>query len=616
MVAEPFETVMRGLTAFTAVAILISGLDDFFIDAYYYATELHRRLRPGRYPKITEAELRSLPEQSIAVMIPAWREDAVIARMLRNTLKTVEYSNFEIFVGTYPNDEATMLAVASVAETEPRIHRVVCPHDGPTNKADCLNWIIAGIKQHDKATLKRFRIFMLHDSEDVVHPLSFKLMNAFIPNASMVQLPVIPFERPALEITAGTYLDEFAESHLKDMVVRERLSGMVPSAGVGTGFSRDAMDRLALRHNNQIFNVATFTEDYDLAFRLNAIGERSILLQYYIERTIAASSGFFRRKESLVLRRELVATREYFPSNFVDAVRQKARWTLGIVFHGWQQRGWEGNLRLRYMIWRDRKALLTNSVNMLGYLLLLDAIWAAPLVRVPADSWVWNVILIDGVLLANRCVQRVATIARISSARQAVLSLPRIIWGNVVDFCAVAKATHQFVQASVTGKNPVWVKTAHAFPSEEQLLGFKRKLGDLLLESRLLTLAHLTEALAEQKSTGRLLGEILFSRGCVSEEDLVRTLGVQLKVETVQLDAERPGWDPLERLPESAAREHLMVVVDSTLRPVVIAAAVVGDQRMRTWLDSNFPGSYRLVLAGRRSIVDAIDKAAARALEY
>ena len=426
----------------------------------------------------------------------------------------------------------------------------------------------------------------------------------------MVQLPVIPFERPSREMTAGTYLDEFAESHLKDMVVRERLSGMVPSAGVGTGFSRDAMDRLARKHNNQIFNVATFTEDYDLAFRLNAIGEKSILVQYFIERTTMVKVGLLRRKDRLKIKRELVATREYFPSNFRDAVRQKARWTLGIVFHGWQQRGWEGNLRLRYMIWRDRKALLTNSVNMLGYLLLLDAFWAAPLVRVPEDSWVWSVILVDGVLLANRCVQRVATIARVSTARQAALSLPRIIWGNVVDFCAVAKATQQFIQGSLTGKKPVWVKTAHAFPTEEQLLGFKRKLGDLLLESRLLTLAHLTEALAEQKETGRLLGDVLVALGYVAEEDVVKVLGIQLKAETLKLGADIEG-DPLELISEAAAREHLMVVADSSRRPVVIAVAVIGDKRMRSWLDSNFPHPYRLVLAGRRDIVDTIDRAAA-----
>ena len=218
-------------------------------------------------------------------MIPAWHEDAVIGQMLRNTLATVEYKNFDIFVGTYPNDEATLLAVAEVAEADARVHRIVCPHDGPTCKADCMNWIIEGIRHYGKSSGKRIDIFVLHDSEDLVHPLSFKLINRFIPEVSMVQLPVIPFEAPAAQMTAGTYLDEFAEAHFKDMVVRERLTGMVPSAGVGTGFSRDAIDKLAVKHNNQIFNVATFTEDYDLAFRLKALGERSILLQFFIERT-------------------------------------------------------------------------------------------------------------------------------------------------------------------------------------------------------------------------------------------------------------------------------------------------------------------------------------------
>ena len=36
-------------------------------------------------------------------------------------------------------------------------------------------------------------------------------------------------------------MDEFAEWHAKDLVVRESVSGSVPSAGVGTCFSRRAL---------------------------------------------------------------------------------------------------------------------------------------------------------------------------------------------------------------------------------------------------------------------------------------------------------------------------------------------------------------------------------------
>lgn len=609
-----FGDVLVALTSFSAVAILVSGLDDLFIDLCYYGSQLRRRLSRSGPAEATEEELRALPEQGIGIMIPAWHEDAVIAHMLRNTLKTVEYRNYELFVGTYPNDEATMMAVAEVAESEPRVHRIVCPHDGPTNKADCLNWIIEGIRQHDKTTGRRIDILMLHDSEDLVHPLSLKLMNRFIPEAAMVQLPVIPFESPAREMTAGTYLDEFAESHLKDMVVRERLSGMVPSAGVGTGFSRAAIERLALKHNNQVFNVGTFTEDYDLAFRLKAIGERSMLLQFTVERTMVEGA-------KLRIVRELVGTREYFPSNFSDAVRQKARWTLGIVFHGWQQRGWEGDWSLRYMIWRDRKALMTNSVNILGYLLLLEAAlgpyWLSAGEEpgrpqfIPADGWVWKVILVDALLLLNRCVQRVACDARISNWKQAALSLPRIIWGNVINFCAVVRATHIFFRNKLTGEKLVWAKTAHAFPSEAQLLGYKRKLGDLLLEQRRITLSHLSAALQAQKGTGKRLGDILVDSGWAKESEIVSALAGQLKVEARRLDYSQLRREDLDLIIECACREHLMVVADARSRPVVVAAAAVGDERMKGWLDANFPFPYRLVLAGRRNIVEIIDRASA-----
>ncbi len=601
MVTADYDAVVLSLMSFAAIAILISGLDDLFIDVCYYAGRLADALGDGQAPA-TEAELRALPEQRIAIMIPAWHEDAVIGRMLRNTLGTVDYGSFDIFVGVYPNDEPTMLAVAAVAESEPRIHRVVCPHDGPTNKADCLNWIIEGIRLHDKATGRRAAILMLHDSEDLVHPLSLRLMNRYIPEAAMVQLPVIPFESPASEMTAGTYLDEFAESHLKDMIVRERLSGMVPSAGVGTGFSRDAIEKLALKHDNQVFNVGTFTEDYDLAFRLNAIGQRSRLLQYTVERTEL-------ERGRLKIVRELVGTREYFPSSFRDAVRQKARWTLGIVFHGWEQRGWEGGPALRYMIWRDRKALLTNTVNILGYLLMLEVLIQPTARFIPGDGWLWRVIEIDALLSLNRCAQRVACIARVSCWKQAVLSIPRIVWGNVINFCAVARATFIYFKTKATGKKLVWAKTAHAFPTEAQLVNYKRKLGDLLLERRRLSLAHLVEGLRLQKESGRRLGDVLVDAGFASEEEVVAALATQLRVEWRRLEYDRLRREDLDLILECASREHLMVVADGSSRPVVIAAAVIGDARMKAWLDSNFPMPYRVVQAGRRNIIEIVERA-------
>ena len=129
--------ILRWFLIISAVGFLISGADDLFIDLYYYIRRAYRRLFvEHKYPKLTEDDLRKPPEKPIAIMIPAWDEHAVIAKMLEHTLRWVDYENYEIFVGTYPNDEQTMLAVAAVQESEPRVHRIVCPHNGPTNKAD------------------------------------------------------------------------------------------------------------------------------------------------------------------------------------------------------------------------------------------------------------------------------------------------------------------------------------------------------------------------------------------------------------------------------------------------------------------------------------------------
>jgi bacteriophage N4 adsorption protein B len=43
----------------------------------------------------------------------------------------------------------------------------VCPKDGPTNKAGCLNWVYAGIKHFEKENGITFEIFVMNDSEDL-----------------------------------------------------------------------------------------------------------------------------------------------------------------------------------------------------------------------------------------------------------------------------------------------------------------------------------------------------------------------------------------------------------------------------------------------------------------
>jgi adsorption protein B len=71
--------------------------------------------------------------------------------------------------------------------------------------------------------------------------------------------PVLALRTPFFALTHGVYCDEFAEYHTRDMAVHPLLGGFVPSSGVGTGYRRDALEKLARSAANKIFVIQTCT---------------------------------------------------------------------------------------------------------------------------------------------------------------------------------------------------------------------------------------------------------------------------------------------------------------------------------------------------------------------
>src|SRR5690606_38028932 len=82
----------------------------------------------------------------------------------------------------------------------------------------------------------------------------------------------------------------------------------------------------------------------------------------------------FTGKVKTVRQLDFVATREYFPNSIRTAMRQKARWILGIVFQGWRFIGWRGNFFTRYMLFRDRKSVFTSLATFFAYFLLANSL--------------------------------------------------------------------------------------------------------------------------------------------------------------------------------------------------------------------------------------------------
>jgi len=142
-----------------------------------------------------------------------------------------------------------------------------------------------------------------------------------MPPYDLAQLPVLSLPSPWRQFTAGHYLDEFAELHFKDILVRQWLTRSIPAAGAGCAFSRRALETIAAVSDNQVFNVDSLTEDYELGLKLGRHGLRSVFVKARI-------------------RGEWVGTWEHFPARLRQAVRQKSRWVIGITLQGWK--GWAG----------------------------------------------------------------------------------------------------------------------------------------------------------------------------------------------------------------------------------------------------------------------------------
>lgn len=471
---------LQGLIGVLAVIFLVSGLDDLFIDLSFWTRAAYRRwIKRDRIRPLPRDALAARPEQWIAIMVPAWDESAVIGRMLRNLLRTLAYERYRVFVGVYPNDDKTVEAVRAVSAEDARVQCVTVEHPGPTCKADCLNAIYHGIRTYEARASMRFEIFVMQDCEDVIHPLAWRLFNWLIPRKDMVQLPVLSLPRRWWQFTAAHYLDEFAQQHLKDMVVREALHHSVPAAGVGVAFSRRALTGLAAAHYGAPFSVDSLTEDYDLAHRLRELGFKQVFVRFWTH-TERLSRNLLTGEMRRVKKPELVCVREYFPASLRAAVRQKARWVVGIALQGWRTWRWRGGLMTRYMLARDRKVLLTSLANVAGYAVvaLVLAQWAW--VRLDRGAWhfpalvepggvLWYLLLVNLVLLGVRIVQRALFTGLMYGPLQAMLSLPRMVWGNLINFLATLRALRLWVIHVRTGRPIGWDKTAHQFPAEAVL---------------------------------------------------------------------------------------------------------------------------------------------------
>ena len=572
-----------------AVLLLLSGLDDLTVDAVWAYSWLKRRFhgQASLYPP-GERLLDSAPTNRIAILVPLWHEDAVIARMLEHNLAAIRYGNYHFFCGCYPNDAATQAAVTHVARRYPTVHLALCPHDGPTSKADCLNWIFQNLLLHEEGTGERFDLVVTHDAEDMIHPDELRWINYYADRFDFIQTPVLALPTPLHAITHGVYCDEFAESHFRDMTVRASMGGFIPGAGVGTGYRREALEQLARASANRVFEPAALTEDYESGLRLFRLGCSQAFVPI-----MRAAKG-----------RDFVATREFFPSTWRAALRQRTRWATGIALQGMEHFGWSGKPGEVYWLWRDRKGLLGNPLSFLANGVFVYGIATALWTRTgPLANYLS---LTNLALQCLRTAIRMACSARIYGWTFALFVPVRFVYANALNSCAAVCAICRYASAKLRRQPLRWLKTAHAFPNRAALLDQRRKIGEILVASGDLAGTLLRDALASCPADLRI-GEHLLKTGGVTEDALYNALSLQQGLPLAQLSFENVPPEIARALPATVAREWRVLpfrVEDGSLHlagPEAPTATMTTALRAFTSLELRFhlltPSAYRHLTA-------------------
>ncbi|MCH8106567.1 MAG: type II/IV secretion system protein [Proteobacteria bacterium] len=90
----------------------------------------------------------------------------------------------------------------------------------------------------------------------------------------------------------------------------------------------------------------------------------------------------------------------------------------------------------------------------------------------------------------------------------------------------------------------------------------KIRLGDLLVENKLITEDQLNLALTEQKKLGRKLGGTLIELGMIDEDSLLNLLSSQLNIPLIDLNNYNYSDEVAKLLPETLARRYRAIVLD------------------------------------------------------
>jgi MSHA biogenesis protein MshE len=143
----------------------------------------------------------------------------------------------------------------------------------------------------------------------------------------------------------------------------------------------------------------------------------------------------------------------------------------------------------------------------------------------------------------------------------------------------------------------------------------KIRIGDLLIQNRIITHEQLLAALAEQKKTGRKLGRTLIDLNFIKETDLLNFLSRQLQIPFLDITRHPRSAEIIKLLPESLARRFRVILLENNDNDVLLAMADPTDLMAMDELSRVLKKTIRAAVVRESDLLAAIDQSYRRTAE-
>ncbi len=135
----------------------------------------------------------------------------------------------------------------------------------------------------------------------------------------------------------------------------------------------------------------------------------------------------------------------------------------------------------------------------------------------------------------------------------------------------------------------------------------KLRLGDLLVQNKLIDDGQLQSALSEQRKTGRKLGATLVSMGLVKENQLLELLSQHLKVPLINLSDYKVNPNAVRLLPEIQARRYRALVLEDKGDFLLVGMSDPADINAVDDLNAKLPKPIEVAVVSEQQLFEAYE---------